>query len=100
MAWASKARTAYSSKAVTKIVTGIRSTPDRLDDAEAVELRHLHVEEDQVGLRRVDRRHRLAAGGAHAHHLDVGFERQQADQAVPGHRLVVDDQRANRRVRS
>ena len=66
--------------------------PDRFDDLEAVHVRHLDIEEDE--LRRViqDRRHGFLAVTTLAHHLDVGLARQQGRQPLARERLVVHDQ--------
>ncbi len=69
----------------------------RLDHLEAIELGHLQVEEDQVRADAPHGVHRGAAVRALAHQLDVALVAQQGDQPLAGQRLVVDDQRANRR---
>ena len=80
---------------MTKTTVGICSAPTLLDHAEAVARRHLHVEEHEVGMLLLDRRHRLRAVAALADHLDVFFLLQQPDDALARHRLVVDDQRSD-----
>ena len=69
---------------------------ERLQEAEAVELRHLHVEQHDVrdqGTNSVDRSRPVTALGDDLH---VGIEPQQAPQTPPCHRLVIDDERAQR----
>ena len=65
---------------------------DGLDDAEAVDTGHLHVEEHQVGHLVLNRRDGLRAVAALAHHFDVVLLLQQRQHALARDRLVVDDQ--------
>jgi hypothetical protein len=65
---------------------------ERLEDREPVQLRDLHVEEDEVGAELADRIHRLAAVAALADDLDVGLGLEEAAETIAGERLVVDDQ--------
>ena len=64
------------------------------DDAEAVELGHLHVEEDEVGPVPLDRAHRFGAAGTGGDHLHVGLLAEQRRQPLARHRLIVRDDRA------
>ena len=57
---------------------------------EAVEVRHLDVQEDHVGLARMHFVDRLLAAAAVGDHLDLGKLRQQAQQSGARERLVVD----------
>ncbi len=70
-----------------------------LDNPEAVELRHLQVEEDQVRSDASHRVHRGAAVRALPHQLDVALVAEQGHQPLAGQGLVVDHQRADRRGR-
>ena len=65
---------------------------DRLQHAETVELRHLHVEEDEVrpvGANHLDRRRAIAALGDD---LDVSRLSQQPAHPPPRDRLIVRDE--------
>ena len=62
------------------------------EHAEAVEARHLHVEQDQVGLLLGDRLDRLEAVAALADDLDVRLVLQPVAHPLAGQRLVVHDQ--------
>ena len=66
---------------------------DRLDDLEAVHLRHLHVEEHELRRVILDRRDGLLAVAALPHDFDVGLAREQRGQALTRERLIVDDER-------
>ena len=68
---------------------------ERLDHAEAVQQRHLHVEEYQVRPLLSDRVDRLAPVAAFADDLDVLLSAQGESDAAAGDRLVVNDQGAN-----
>src|SRR5512139_314077 len=61
-----------------------------LDDGEAVETRHLDVEEDEIGFVGLDRTDRLAAVAAGVDDLDVLMLFQPELQPLDGKRLVVD----------
>ncbi len=65
-----------------------------LQHLEAVQLRHLHVEEDQIGGVPADRLDRLPAVGALAADLDVLEAVEQRAHAFSSQRLVVHDQDA------
>ena len=65
------------------------------DDLEAIHSRHLHVEEDEVGLRALDRLDGRRAVGAHGHDVDVGLQAEQRLNAVAAELFVVDDYGAN-----
>ena len=67
------------------------------DDAKAVEVRDLQVEEHQVGAQAANGLHGVQARVGSADHLDVGFRLQQLDQPIACDRLVLDDQSANPR---
>ena len=68
---------------------------DLLDDAEAVDGRHLDVEEYQLRRELLDGADRLHAIGALADHFDVGLLRQQSQDPFPGHRLIVHHERSD-----
>jgi hypothetical protein len=68
----------------------------RQDHFEAVELRHLDVEEDEVWLVGDDGLQRGGAIAALADEHDVALGREQTTDAAPRHRLVIDDQGAER----
>ena len=74
---------------------------DRLHDLEPVALRHLDVEEHQVGTLARDERQRRLSVAALADDGDAGLGGEQAADAAARRRLVVDDQRrASIRLRS
>jgi hypothetical protein len=64
-----------------------------LQELEAVDTRHLHVEEHDVGLMLGDREERLASVAGLADDLDVGMAREPERQTAPGEGFVVNDQR-------
>ncbi len=66
-----------------------------LDHREAVEARHLDVEEDQIWLVGLDRADRLAAIAAGFDDLDILVLFEAKLQALNGERLVVDQDRAD-----
>jgi hypothetical protein len=66
-----------------------------LDDVEAAEAGHLHVEQDDVGTQRLDRTHRGNAVARLSDHVDVRHRAQHQPQAVARERLVVHDQGAD-----
>ena len=72
-----------------------RPPPDHL---EAVDLRHLDVEEDHVGLQRVERREHLAAVAAFADDGEVGKRGEQLPHAAARRRLVVGDEDGDERA--
>ncbi len=74
---------------------GHLSGADLLDDAEPVHLRHLDVQEDQVGGARPDRPDCFAPVRAFPHHLDLWIVTQQHTDPFPSDGLVVDDQGAD-----
>ena len=67
----------------------------RRDHAEAVDFRHLNVEEDQVRLLALDERDRRLAVAALGHNLQVGFFFQQAAQTLARQGFVVAKQHSN-----
>jgi hypothetical protein len=75
-----------------------RGAADQVDDLEAVELRHLHVEEHEIGRQLGDRLHRLEAVGALGDDFDAGHVRQVLAQHLARERLVVDDDRPQPRL--
>ena len=64
----------------------------RLDHLEAVQLGHLHVEEDHLGAEAPDEPDRRVALAALARHLDLRIVLEGDADAVPRQGLVVDDQ--------
>ena len=70
---------------------------DQVEHLEAVELRHLDVEEQQVGRQLRHGLHRLEAVGALRHDLDVRFGGQVLAEDRPRQRLVVHDGDAQRK---
>ena len=66
-----------------------------LDDLEAVHARHLHVEEDEVGLRALDRLDGARSVGADGDDLDVGLHLEERLDAVASKLFVVHDHGAN-----
>ena len=67
---------------------------ERTEHAEAVDARHLHVEQHDVRVVRRDERDRLAAVRRLAHDLDVRLFAEQSTKPLPGERLIVDDEDA------
>ena len=63
--------------------------------AEAVQLRHLHVQKNQVGRVVLNHGHRRASVGTVADDFNFRFQLQQLAQAVARKRFVIHDQRAN-----
>ena len=61
-----------------------------LDDAESVQPRHLHVEEDQIGRELLDQAHRLDAVLALRQDVDIEFA-QQVGKLVARQLFVVND---------
>ena len=58
----------------------------------AVELRHLDVEEEQIGALTIHGGDGLATVGAFADDFDAGLGRQERAEAFAGERFVVDDE--------
>jgi hypothetical protein len=67
---------------------------ERVEDTEAVELRHLYVEKDQVGPLGTDRIDRLEPGAAFTDHDDIRLVGEECADPAPYQRLVVDQQDA------
>ena len=74
-----------------------RRAADGAGDVEPVERRHLDVEEDEVGVLARDRLQRGGAVVALADEVDVRMRGEERAQPPAGQRLVVDDERADRR---
>src|SRR5579872_5847340 len=74
---------------------GHRLRSDGVQHAEAVQLRHLHVQKDKFGRRLFDSSNRPGAISALADDLYCGLVAKQLAQPVARQRLVVDNQRAN-----
>ena len=70
---------------------------DQVEHLEPVQLRHLHVEEQQVGRQLRHCLHRLEAVGALRHDLDVRFGGQELAEHLPRQGLVVHDGNAQRK---
>src|SRR5262245_65397462 len=68
---------------------------NRLQYAEAVEFRHLHVEEDQFGLVSFDGRHRRQSVAAFADDLYLGISDEHIYNPLARQRLVVNTQRSD-----
>ena len=62
---------------------------------DAVQLRHLDVHHDDVGLQLLRQRDRLRAVDGLTHDLDQVIRSEQGAQAAPEDRVVVGDQRAD-----
>ena len=75
---------------------GRARTDDLAGGADAVQLGHLQVHQDDVGLELGGAGHRLDAVRL-ADHLEVGVGREQLDQAHTHHRVVVDHEHTHRR---
>ena len=70
--------------------------PTSADDAEAVEIGHLEVEQDQIGARARGWLATASLPVPHARdHFDVGSADEQLHQTFARDRLVLDDQRSN-----
>ena len=69
---------------------------DAFEDVEPVEVRHLDVQEDEVGLELLDRENGLAAVAAFAHDLDLRLLGQEAAQPLAREGLVVHDEGSDR----
>ena len=72
---------------------GIRS--DSLEHVEAGDLRHVHVQENEVGMLPADGFNGVLSAGALADDLNVRVLVEGPRQTVPGELHVVDDQGAN-----
>ena len=68
---------------------------ERLGDSHAVEIRHLHVEEDEIGPLRGDLRERFFPGARFADDLDAAGVAQKPRQLPPRRRLVVSENDAH-----
>jgi heterodisulfide reductase subunit B len=81
------------------IVSGHKNRPRHAPDADAadhfepVHLRHLDIQKDEVGLLRQDGGGRGLAVARFAHNLNIGMALEKPANALPGQRLVVDNQR-------
>jgi len=64
----------------------------RAEHGEPVALRHLDVEEDEIGGERLQRSDRRRTIATFSHDLHVGVHRQQLAHATARQRLVVDEQ--------
>src|SRR5262249_24331096 len=73
-------------------------TSDELQHLEAIELRHLNVEQDQLRLQLSDRLDGLEAVGAFRRDLDVTAREQMLLEHLPRQHLVVDDHDTKRRI--
>ena len=71
-----------------------RRVCQRLDDAKAVQARHLDVQQHQVGRQRLDRLHRLEPVDRFADHLHALQAAQHPPEPLPCRGLVVYDERA------
>ena len=59
---------------------------------EAIEFRHLHVEEDKVGCGAPNGRHGRSAIAAFAEQFEVGLLFQETTKALARQRFIIDDQ--------
>ena len=66
-----------------------------LDDLEAIDFRHLDIEEDEVGVGIVDGAQRFGAVRTFGYHFDVGVLGEQRPHALTRELFVVDDRDAN-----
>jgi hypothetical protein len=69
--------------------------PHGAHDAESIELRHLDVEEDEVGPQGPDPLHRCDAIATLVDHLHVASVFEQRAQVAACHRFIVDDEGAD-----
>src|SRR5436190_4149747 len=68
---------------------------DCFNYCETIHLRHLHIEEDDVGTLRLDHSDSIPAITAFAHDLDLAIVLQHSTNELSRQRLVVCDQRLN-----
>ena len=68
---------------------------DQFEHVEAGQLRHLHIEKNQIGFVFGDGFHGLEAVGAFREHLNLRMRLKQFAQHLAGQLFVVDDQRAD-----
>ena len=76
--------------------TGRQVVSERFQNAEAVAIRHLDVEKEQVGASGPNDLDRLSSVRGLSHHLDGCDVVQQRTYGLPRRRLVVDDDGADR----
>ena len=89
----SKALTAYLSKAVTKIIRG--SLPfDFREYLEAIDVRHLYIEEKDLGFKRNNLRDCVCPPCACCYDLCHACFVNEAGQSTPSDLLVIDDDNA------
>ncbi len=69
---------------------------DFRDHVEAVQLRHLHIQENQIGLVLAYRRDRLQSVLAFAHHFDVRNVGEKREQSLACERFIIDYQHTER----
>ena len=69
--------------------------PDGFNDGEPIEFGHLHIEEDEVGRKRADRRDRSFTVTALFDDFDVRLLPQQPQYPAAGDRFIVNDQYAD-----
>src|SRR5215217_667835 len=69
---------------------------DRLDDPEAIDTGHLHVEKHDLRLEAGDARDRLTSARRFADDLETASGLEMQAHATPCERLVVDDEHAHR----
>ncbi len=68
---------------------------EELENIESVRLRHLHIEEEEVGAGRADGGGGLDAGAAFAGEFDAGIEAEEAGDVAAGERLIIHNHDAN-----
>src|SRR5262249_1660169 len=72
-----------------------RSLLDRLQYAEAVEFRNLHIQEEEVWLVSLDSRHSSQPVAAFANDLDFGVADEQVGDPLARQRLIINNQRTD-----
>ena len=72
-----------------------RIAAKHLDDVEAIEFGHLHVEKNEIGFHGADCRKRLATGAALGNYFDFRMAAKQRGEIGSGERFVVHNDGAN-----
>src|SRR6476661_3694987 len=62
------------------------------DDSKTIQIRHLHIEKNDVGMKFVDLLHRTDSVRRLAYNFDVVVFGQIATDTAPGDRFVIDDE--------
>ena len=65
---------------------------DILDDSKTIQIRHLHIEKNDVGMKFIDPLHSVYSVRRLAYKLDAVVFGQIATDTAPGDRFVIDDE--------